>query len=85
MSEVGDFLKEASDVRGYTPELDLVVLPEADVSVMPAEIVVIVSVVEAQYLFLFRVVVLEPVEPPTRVFVIGDSEHFHATARDRAV
>jgi hypothetical protein len=31
------------------------------------------------------VVVLEPVEPPARVSVVGDGEHFHATTRDRAV
>ncbi|PSQ40975.1 hypothetical protein BRD10_01320 [Halobacteriales archaeon SW_12_71_31] len=82
---MGDVLEEASDVCGDGPELDFGVLAEADVPVVPAEVFVVVCVVVAQYLALFEVVVLEPVEPPAGVVVIEGGERLHAAAGDRTV
>ncbi len=52
---------------------------------VPTEVVVSVCVVVAQEFALFRMVVLEPVEPAAGVIVVADPEHLHATTLDSAV
>jgi len=72
-------------MRSDVLERDLGVLAETDVPVVPAEVLVVVRIVVAQYLARLWVVVLEPVEPPAMVVVIGDGEQLYAAAGDRAV
>jgi len=84
IGEVGDFLEEASDVCGDVQELNLGVLAEADVSVVPAEVVV-VRVVVMQYLACLSVIKLEPVGSVTGVVVVFDGEHLDTPAGDGTV
>jgi hypothetical protein len=65
--EGADFLKEASCVYCEGLELYFCVLAEADVAMVPAEVVIVVGVVVAQDLARFLVVVLESVEPAARM------------------
>jgi len=80
-----DFLEEAGDMGGYVLERDLGVLTESNVSVVPAEVFVIVCVVVAQYLALLGMVILEPIKPPARVPLVFDGEYLHAATWNRAV
>ena len=82
---MGDFLEEASDVCGDVQELNLGVLTEADVSVVPAEVVVVVRVVVTQYLACLSAIKLEPVEPVPGVVVVFDGEHLDTPAGDGTV
>lgn len=66
-------------------KLDLGIFSESDVSVVPAEVFVIVGVVVTQYLAFLRMVVLEPVELPARIRLVGDRKHLHPTAGDGAI
>jgi hypothetical protein len=85
IGEVADLLEEAGDVRTDVLERNLGILAESNVSVVPTEIVVIVRVVVAQELALFRVVVLEPGEPIAGILVVADREQLHAATWDGAV
>ncbi len=82
---MGNFLEEASDVRGDILKPDLRIVSEAGVSVVPSEVVVIVSVVVAQYLACLWIVVLESVEPIAGVVVVGNGEHLNTTTGDGSV
>lgn len=66
-------------------ELDFGVLAGADVPVVLPEIVVVVSVIVAQYRPVVGGVVLESVESPARVVAVADSEHLDTAARYGAV
>lgn len=59
--------QEAGDACDDVVKRDLGVLPEADVSVVPAEIIVVVSVVIAQYRAFVRVKELKSIEPRSRI------------------
>ena len=65
-------------------EVDFGVLAGADMPVVLPEVVV-VSVVVAQYRPVVGGVVLESVEPPTRIVTVTDGEHLDTAAGDGAV
>lgn len=67
------------------PELYLGVVTGTDVAVVLAEFVIIVGIVVAKYRSFGGVVVLEPIELPTRVVVVTDSEHLDPSTRDSTV
>ena len=66
-------------------ELDSGVLAEPDVPVVPAEVVILVCVVIAQYLACLYVVILEPVEPVTGILLVLNGEHLDASPWDGTV
>ena len=82
---MGDFLEEASDVCSHVQKRNLGVLAEADVSVVPAEVFVVVRVVVTQYLARLSVIKLEPLEPVPGVVVVFDGKRLDTPAEDGTV
>jgi hypothetical protein len=80
--EFANFLEDAGNVSSDVLECDFGVLAEADVSVVPPECVVAVCVILTQYLAFFGVVVLESIEPPAWVLIVGNAEQLNAAAGD---
>ena len=66
-------------------KLDRCVVAESNVSMMPAEIVVVVRVVVPEQFAGLGVIVLKPVELPVRILLVADSEYLHAPTGNSAV
>ncbi|WP_251343724.1 hypothetical protein [Haloplanus halophilus] len=78
-------MEEEDEVRHEVPKRDLGILAKPNMAMVPTEVVVSVCVVVAQEFALFRVVVLEPVEPAAGVLVVADREQLYAATWDSAV
>lgn len=71
-------LLEEGDVRHEVLKRDLGILVKLNMAIVPTEVVVSMCTVVAQKFTLFRMVVLEPVEPAAVVLVVADPEQLHA-------